>query len=166
MVRNAGALSARVSYVAADWSITPLAAGECYPSAGLVVPSSGTTPAVTTHPTYTPSCGSTSAVLTTAGTEGFVGGNSLAYQWYFVAPGNATWTAVTDGGIYSGAPTATLAFLQYLALLIINITVRLEKILLHVFQQVMQLRSQIQALQLGMVQYGLVERQQLLKLPL
>lgn len=109
MVRNTGALSARVSYVAADWSTTPLAAGVCYPSAGLVLPSStGTSPIVTAQPTYAPTCDATSATLTTAGTEGYAGGLTLAYQWYYVTPGSATWTAVTDGGIYSGATTAAL----------------------------------------------------------
>lgn len=109
MVRNTGALSARPSYVAADWTTIPLAAGECYPSAGLVLPITGVPPVVNTHPTYTPSCSATSVILTTAGTEGFAGGNALAYQWYFAAPGSATWTAVTDGGIYSGATTASLS---------------------------------------------------------
>jgi len=109
MVRDTGALSARPSYVAADWITIPLAAGECYPSAGLVLPTTGVSPSVTTHPTYTPSCSATSAILTTAGTEGFAGGNALAYQWFFVAPGSPTWTAVTDGGIYSGATTAALS---------------------------------------------------------
>ena len=109
MVRNAGALNARTSYVAADWNTIPLAAGVCYPSAGLTLPTgTAAPPVVTTHPTYSPSCGSTSAVLSAAGTEGFVGGNALAYQWYFAAPGSTTWTAVTDGGIYSGATTASL----------------------------------------------------------
>ena len=108
MVRNTGALSARTSYVAADWTTIPLVAGECYPSAGLTLPTGGASPTVTTHPTYTPSCTSTAAILTTAGTEGFAGGNTLAYQWFFAAPGSATWTAVTDGGIYSGATTASL----------------------------------------------------------
>jgi hypothetical protein len=109
MVRNTGALSARVSYVAADWSTTPLGPGVCYPSAGLVLPSStGTAPVVTAQPTYTPTCSATSATLTTAGTEGYAGGLTLAYQWYYAAPGSATWTAVTDGGIYSGATTASL----------------------------------------------------------
>ncbi|TXI68428.1 MAG: hypothetical protein E6Q46_01225 [Flavobacterium sp.] len=107
MVRNVGALSARTTYVAADWATTPLIAGQCIPSAGLVPPVS-TPPTVTTHPSYISSCASTSAVLTTAGTEGFAGGNTLAYQWYFAAPGSATWTAVADGGIYSGATTASL----------------------------------------------------------
>lgn len=107
MVRNAGALSARTTFVVADWATIPLIAGQCIPSAGLVPPIN-TPPTVTTHPSYTPSCSATSVVLTTAGTEGFVGGNALAYQWFFAAPGSATWTAVTDGGIYSGATTASL----------------------------------------------------------
>lgn len=109
MVRNAGALSARASYVAADWSTIPLGSGVCYPSAGLVLPiGTAVAPVVTTQPSYSPSCGSTSAVLNTAGTEGFVGGNALAYQWYFAAPGSTTWTVVINGGIYSGATTASL----------------------------------------------------------
>jgi len=110
MVRNTGALSARTSYVAADWSAIPLAAGVCYPSAGLVLPTGGAVPPmVTSQPSYTPSCGSTAAILTTVGAEGYAGGNALAYQWYFAAPGSATWTAVADGGIYSGATTASLS---------------------------------------------------------
>lgn len=110
MVRNTGALSARTSYVAADWSAIPLAAGVCYPSAGLVLPAGGAVPPmVTSQPSYTPSCGSTTATLTTVGAEGYAGGNALAYQWYFAAPGSATWTAVADGGIYSGATTASLS---------------------------------------------------------
>ena len=109
MVRNTGALSARTSYVAADWTTIPLVAGECYPSAGLTLPTGGAPPTVTTHPTYTPSCNASSVILATAGTEGFVGGNALAYQWFFAAPGSATWTPVTDGGIYSDATTASLS---------------------------------------------------------
>ncbi|RBA29060.1 choice-of-anchor D domain-containing protein [Flavobacterium tibetense] len=107
MVRDNGALSARTTFVAADWVTIPLAAGECYPSAGLTLPS-GAIPVVTNQPNYVSSCNSTVAVLTTAGNEGFVGGNPLAYQWYFAAPGSTTWTAVTNGGIYSGATTASL----------------------------------------------------------
>jgi hypothetical protein len=110
MVRNAGALSARTTFVASDWSITPLAAGECWPSAGLVLPSGGAVPpTVNTQPSYTPSCASTSATLTTSGSEGFVGSNPLAYQWFYAAPGSASWTAVVDGGIYSGATMASLS---------------------------------------------------------
>ncbi len=66
----------------------------------------GTPPTVTAHPAYTPTC--KAITLTVAGTEGFSGGNALAYQWYAVAPSTATWSALTDGGLYSGTTTATL----------------------------------------------------------
>ncbi|MDK2771667.1 MAG: choice-of-anchor D domain-containing protein [Flavobacterium sp.] len=110
MVRNTGALSARTSYVAADWSITPLAAGQCWPSAGLVLPSgNGNSPSVTLNPVdVNASCTSSTATLTVAGTEGVAGGNGLAYQWYVNVPGNAGWTAITNGGVYSGATSAAL----------------------------------------------------------
>ncbi|NHM02663.1 choice-of-anchor D domain-containing protein [Flavobacterium difficile] len=109
MVRNSGALNARTTFVAADWNTIPLGPGVCYPSAGLILPTGSTPPTVTTQPNYSSSCGATSVVLSTAGTEGFAGGNPLAYQWFFAAPGNASWTAVSDGGIYSGATTASLS---------------------------------------------------------
>ncbi|MCD8518516.1 MAG: hypothetical protein LRY32_02200, partial [Flavobacterium sp.] len=110
MVRNTGALSARTSFVASDWSITPLAAGQCWPSAGLVLPSgNGNSPDVTLNPIdVNASCSSSTATLSVAGTEGVAGGASLAYQWYVNVPGNAGWTAVANGGVYSGATTTTL----------------------------------------------------------
>ncbi|AWM13446.1 hypothetical protein DI487_05960 [Flavobacterium sediminis] len=110
MVRNAGALSARTSFVAADWSTTPLAAGECYPSAGLVLPdANGNSPSVTLNPVdVNSSCSSTSATLTVSGTEGVAGGFGLTYQWYVNVPGNTGWSAVSNGGVYSGATSTTL----------------------------------------------------------
>ena len=110
MVRNAGALNARISYVAADWSTTPLIAGECYPSAGLILPSGGTSPSITTQPiSVVTSCASSSATLTVVATEGFVGGNALAYQWYVAASGSSVWTVVNNTGVYSGATSAVLS---------------------------------------------------------
>ncbi|UGS23821.1 GEVED domain-containing protein [Flavobacterium channae] len=110
MVRNAGALSARTTFVATDWSTTPLVAGQCIPSAGLVPPSgTGDSPAVTLNPVdVNASCSSSTATLSVAGTEGVAGGATLAYQWYVNVPGNAGWTAVANGGVYSGATTTTL----------------------------------------------------------
>jgi len=110
MVRNAGALSARTTFVAADWSTTPLVAGQCIPSAGLVPPSgTGDSPDVTLNPVdVNASCSSSTATLSVAGTEGVAGGATLAYQWYVNVPGNAGWTAVANGGVYSGATTTTL----------------------------------------------------------
>lgn len=111
MVRNTGALSARTIFVPADWNTTPLVAGQCWPSAGLVLPVvTGNSPTVTLNPVdVTATCTSSTANLSVAGTEGFAGGLSLAYQWYVNVSGNSGWTAVTDGGVYSGATTSALA---------------------------------------------------------
>lgn len=62
---------------------------------------------IAAQPSYIPSC-TDGAVLSVTATEGFVGGLGLTYQWYFVAPGDTSWTAVTNGGVYSGATTNTL----------------------------------------------------------
>lgn len=64
-------------------------------------------PTVTLHPVYSPSCKATS--FTVAGTEGVAGNPALAYQWYYAAPNTANWTAVSNGGVYSGATSATLS---------------------------------------------------------
>lgn len=68
---------------------------------------SGTPPTVTVQPSYTPSCKATT--LTVAGTEGFSGGSVLAYQWFGVAPNVATWTSLTNAGVYSGVTTPILS---------------------------------------------------------
>lgn len=68
-----------------------------------------TTPVITAQPTISVTCTTTSATLSVTANEGFVGGNPLAYQWYVVAPNTASWSTVTDGGVYSGATTANLA---------------------------------------------------------
>ncbi|MEO8235772.1 MAG: choice-of-anchor D domain-containing protein [Flavobacterium sp.] len=108
MVRNAGTLSARTSYVAADWNTMPLGAGVCYPSAGLTIPSGGSSPSVSAQPIIALTCASTSATLSVTALEGFVGGNALAYQWYVVAPSTTTWTSLTNTGVYSGSTSAIL----------------------------------------------------------
>src|SRR5690606_17533947 len=49
------------------------------------------------------------ASFSIAGTEGFPGSAGLAYQWYFNAPGTATWTAISPANLnYSGSQLATL----------------------------------------------------------
>ncbi|NIC02895.1 choice-of-anchor D domain-containing protein [Flavobacterium sp. J49] len=111
--RRTTVVAPNTTYLNADWIITDYAGagvGSCanndYSNIGIYSMPAVTTPTVTTHPTYTPTCKATS--LTVAGTEGFSGGNALAYQWYAVAPNATTWTALTDGGLYSGTNTATL----------------------------------------------------------
>lgn len=66
----------------------------------------GNPPTITVQPTYTPTCKETSFTVTA--TEGFVGGNALTYQWFVTPPGAAGWSAVVNGGVYSGATTPTL----------------------------------------------------------
>src|SRR5690606_17297329 len=59
------------------------------------------------------------ASLTITGTEGYNGsGDSqeLVYQWYYVAPGQSTWTAVPDNAIYDNVTTNQLDILNTLTL--------------------------------------------------
>ncbi|MBT8272911.1 MAG: T9SS type A sorting domain-containing protein [Bacteroidia bacterium] len=68
-------------------------------------------PTVTLNPSYTPDCDA-DVTLSVNATEGYDLGDDtqeLAYQWYYQIPGNAGWSAVTNGGDYSGATTATLS---------------------------------------------------------
>ncbi|MDI9256292.1 choice-of-anchor D domain-containing protein [Flavobacterium sedimenticola] len=109
--RNTNVVAPNATYSNSDWTIIDYAGTTCsnndYSNIGTYSMTLGVAPTVTVHPSYTPTCRSTS--LTVAGTEGFVGGNALAYQWYAVAPNTATWTALTDGGLYSGTTTLTLS---------------------------------------------------------
>ena len=102
-----------VTYSNSDWEITNwVGSGPTYCSSndysdiGFYNFLAGTPPTVTVNPSFTPSCLATS--MTVAGTEGSAGGNSLAYQWYVVAPNSASWTAITDTGVYTGSTSATL----------------------------------------------------------
>jgi len=65
-------------------------------------------PTVTGQPSATISCTTKNIVLSATGTEGFTGGNPLAYQWFMAVPGGAIWTEVANGTTYSGATTPTL----------------------------------------------------------
>ena len=105
-----------LGFVSSDWNITDWTGSlqeSCYTNdysdIGVYNFLAGTPPTVTQHPTYTPTCKATSLAI--AGTEGFVGGNALTYQW-FVSAANATgWTEIsstTDGSIYTNFNTATL----------------------------------------------------------
>lgn len=70
-------------------------------------------PLISSNPSSSTSCDLT-ATLEVVATEGYAGGNPLAYQWYYSAPGDAGWTAVVDGATYSGANTAILTVLNTL----------------------------------------------------
>lgn len=108
MVRNIGAYSNRATFLASDWSTTPLGAGVCDSRLGTGPISGGTSPTISTQPTLALNCSSTTASIAVAGNEGFAGGLGLAYQWFAVAPNTTTWTELTNTGVYSGATSATL----------------------------------------------------------
>jgi hypothetical protein len=85
-----------------------------YSDVGLYDFSVGNPPTVTSHPSYTPTCKTSS--LTVAGTEGYNGTSpadtqELVYQWYVSAAGAIGWTqitATTDGSVYTDFTTETL----------------------------------------------------------
>jgi hypothetical protein len=111
--RKNTAIVPKFAFDSADWNITDwLGTGSAscstndYTDIGLYNFLAGTPPTVTVNPSFTPSCLATS--MTVAGTEGSAGGNSLAYQWYAVAPNSASWTAITNTGVYTGSTSATL----------------------------------------------------------
>lgn len=109
MLRNLTAVGPTTTYNAADWTITGV---ESCADLGLFPANPKLAPIVTLHPTYIPSCKSTS--MTIAGSEGYNGvgdTKELAYQWYVSAPAPALtdWTPLTDGGIYSGTSTLNIA---------------------------------------------------------
>ncbi|OUR98193.1 hypothetical protein A9Q86_14155 [Flavobacteriales bacterium 33_180_T64] len=111
--KNTGIVAPSTTWDSNDWdSFTPVD----YSDIGAYDFSTGTPPTITVQPnTPSTSCDLTASISITA-TEGFVGGNSLAYQWYFTAPGNTSWTAATNGATYSGATSATLNILNTLSL--------------------------------------------------
>ncbi len=107
------------SYNNNDWNIidwigsgsTTCITTNDYSDIGVYDFSTGTPPSVTLQPSAPSSTCDLSATLTVAGTEGYNGGldtQELAYQWYFSAPGDTGWTAVTNAAPYTGFNTATL----------------------------------------------------------
>lgn len=108
-----GTVLPTTSYNDNDWDIIDIAGngvGFCgnndYSGIGNYDFSRGIPPTVTQHPAASPSC--KDLTLTVAGTEGFAGGNPLAYQWYAVAPGASAWTPLSDNAVYSGTTSVTL----------------------------------------------------------
>jgi hypothetical protein len=112
--KNTASLVQPITYANADWDITDWTdcANNDYSDIGTYNFISGTPPTVTTHPSYTPTCKTTS--LTVIGTEGYNGtspadSKELTYRWLFSAPNETGWNEITsDGGIYTGTTTATL----------------------------------------------------------
>jgi hypothetical protein len=96
------------TYNNADWNIVNWVdcSNNDYSDVGLYDFSVGVPPSVSAQPVTSINCSGLS--ITTSGAEGFPGGLGLAYQWFVSTPGSGLWTAVNNGGVYSGATAATL----------------------------------------------------------
>ncbi|WP_452230386.1 choice-of-anchor D domain-containing protein [Lacinutrix sp. MEBiC02404] len=111
--KNSGITAPSTTWNTNDWdSFTPVD----YSDIGNYDFSVGVPPIVTTQPTDPNSNCDLTATLNVNATEGFAGGNPLAYQWYYSAPGDTSWTAVTNSAIYTGATGSTLNILNTLTL--------------------------------------------------
>ncbi|MEQ1678102.1 MAG: M36 family metallopeptidase, partial [Chitinophagaceae bacterium] len=62
-----------------------------------------TSPAITSHPTSTSACAGTNQTFSVVTT-----GSSLTYQWYISTDGGGTFNLLPNGGVYSGATSASL----------------------------------------------------------
>jgi len=67
-----------------------------------------------TNPTI--SCPVKSINIEVAATEGIVGAPGLAYQWYYAAPGDTTFTALVNNATYSGVTTFKLTISSIIGL--------------------------------------------------
>lgn len=99
-------LNPNTTYTASEWTTQAVISGQCLSGVG-VAPLIKTAPSITADPNFAINCGITGTTLNVTGTEGVSGGFGLTYQWYVLGT-SSSWTAVTNGGIYSGATTATL----------------------------------------------------------
>lgn len=95
------------TFNATDWNIVDFdSCSDNYSDVGYY--SVAYNPPTSTAPVTTLSCADNSGVITVTGTEAVFGGLGLNYQWYSNAPGNAGWTTIVNGGVYSGATSNTL----------------------------------------------------------
>lgn len=109
--KNSGITAPSTTWDPNDWdSFTPVD----YSDIGTFDFSLGVAPTVSVQPIAPTFACDFSASLTISGTEGYDGTSpadtqELAYQWYFNAPGSATWTEILPTNTnYSGQQSATL----------------------------------------------------------
>ncbi|WDF48304.1 GEVED domain-containing protein [Chryseobacterium sp. KACC 21268] len=101
-------LSPKTVFDGNEWTNQALASGQCLPSNEVGQPPVvKNPPIVNTQPSYSLSCDVEGTSLAISASEGVVGGNGLTYQW-FVLGTSGTWNALANGGVYSGATSATL----------------------------------------------------------
>lgn len=117
-LNTASPLPSGLAFNLADWNIIDwtTCADSDYADIGLYDFSVGVPPEITTQPSNTASC-ETTATLQIVASEGVVGGLSLNYQWYALAPNQTNWSIISDGALYTGTNSATLNILNTLSLI-------------------------------------------------
>ncbi|CAM4261019.1 choice-of-anchor D domain-containing protein [Flavobacterium terrigena] len=105
--KNSATPMPTTTFNATDWDIIDFdSCSDNYSSVGYYSVSHN--PPTSTAPVTTLSCADNSGVITVTGAEAVFGGLGLNYQWYANAPGNAGWTTLVNGGVFSGATSNTL----------------------------------------------------------
>lgn len=100
-------LSPNSTFTDAEWSAESIDKDECLAGVVAKPPVVKAAPLITVQPSYSVNCDVVNTSLVLTATEGLAGGVGLAYQWYVLGT-SGTWTAVSNGGVYSGATSATL----------------------------------------------------------
>ncbi|MGM5469295.1 choice-of-anchor D domain-containing protein [Flavobacteriaceae bacterium LMO-SS05] len=104
--KKSGITAPSTAWNATDWkAFTPVS----YSDIGLFDFSIGTPPSVASGPILASSC--YTATINVTGAEG-TDPAGLAYQWFYLAPGNPGWTMATNGSIYKDVTAATLDILN------------------------------------------------------
>ena len=103
--KNSGITVPSVTWSANDWHAqNPVN----YSDIGTYDFSLGIPPIIDLHPVATAnSCDLNTSLVVTA-LEGFTGSNSLVYQWFYNAPGQSDWTAISTSGNFTGGDTVML----------------------------------------------------------
>lgn len=104
--RSENQFAGSISYIPAYWVIMSLVKNQCVPAGITPTLPVGNSPSVKVQPTYIPDCQSLKLKVTAL--EGYVGGNPLTYQWYYLVPNTLNWVPVSDIGVYSGSNTSEL----------------------------------------------------------
>ncbi|MCF1190513.1 choice-of-anchor D domain-containing protein [Mangrovimonas sp. AS39] len=105
--KNTGIIAPSTTWDSNDWdSFSPVD----YTDIGTFDFSTGVPPSITSGPTINQSCNT--ATISVAADEGYSGGNSLTYQWYYLAPGNSGWTEIMDDATFNNSDTAILEILD------------------------------------------------------
>jgi len=100
-------LSPKTTFVESEWTTQDIATDECLTGVVAQEPAAKIPPLITVQPSYAINCDVVNASLALTATEGYIGGNTLAYQWYELK-NSGSWASISDGGVYSGATSKTL----------------------------------------------------------